>query len=139
MLPIRPYFRNCFIASGWDVNVLNIELMTASSDHHVFMRITTCSRLGGSEIAQGNGYLLSHRLTRPASRAAGIFSGNRMLRMCNAFFSPGGLVFGRMGEFVVDVSSLCSSRRLRRQLIRAVNVVRSPSRLQIEVRDTIIY
>lgn len=100
--------------------MLKIELMTASSDHQVFMRITTSRRRQGSANAHGKGYLQSHRLMIPASNASGTFSGNNRFKILSAFFSPIGLVFGRMGEFVVVVFSACSSRKLQRQLIRAV-------------------
>lgn len=56
--------------------------------------------------------------------------------MFSAFFSPIGRVFGKMGELVVDVFSTCSSSKLQRQLIMAVKVGTSASRLQMEVRVT---
>lgn len=137
MLPIRPYFRNCFVPSWSDESVLNIELMTASSDHHVFMRIAVSCFRDGSDSAHGNGYLESQRLTMPASSAAGMFSWRTMLMVFRAFFSPSGRVFGRIGESVLDVSSTCSSRKWQRQSTRAVYVGRSRSWVQTEVRDTI--
>lgn len=75
----------------------------------------------------------------PASNASGMFSGNNMFKTFNAFFSPIGRVFGRMGELVVEVFSACSSSKLQRQLIMAVKVGRSASRVHIEVRVTAIY
>ena len=100
--------------------MLKIELMTASCDHHVFIRITTFRRREGSVCAHGKGYLQSHRLMIPASSASGTFSGNSIFMIESAFFSPMGLVFGRMGEFVKDVLSRCSDRKLHKQLTRAV-------------------
>lgn len=66
-----------------------------------------------------------------------MFSGNTILSVLSAFLSPGGLVFGRMGDIVVPVSSTCSSRKLQRQSIRAVYVGRSLSRLDTVVRETV--
>lgn len=120
ILPINPYFRNCFAPSGCEERVLKIELITASSDHHVFMRITTSCFRDGSVRAHGNGYLDSHRLTIPASKAAGMFSCRAMFMVFRAFFSPRGRVLGRMGEIVEEVSSTCSSRKWHRQSTSAV-------------------
>lgn len=136
MLPIKPCFRNCFVPSGWDERVPNIELMTGSSVHQDFIRITTSCRRDGSASAHGNGYLVSHRLSTPASNAAGISSCRMALSIPRAFFSPSGLVFGRMGDTVVQVSSVCSSRKLHRQSTMAVYVGRSFSRTHTEVRET---
>jgi hypothetical protein len=137
MLPISPCFRSCLIPSGCEESELKIELMTTSSDHHVFMRITTSRRREGLAIAHGNGYLQSHRLMIPASNAPGMFSGNKTFRIFRAFFSPIGRVLGKMGELVVDVFSTCSSSRLQRQFMMAVKVGTSASREQIEVRVTV--
>lgn len=56
--------------------------------------------------------------------------------ICRALSSPVGLVLGRMGELVVDVSSLCSSRKLHRQFTKAVNVWTSRRWAHTDVRDT---
>jgi hypothetical protein len=56
----------------------------------------------------------------PASNASGTFSGNSIFMTERAFLSPIGLVFGRMGEFVKDVLSRCSDRKLHKQLTRAL-------------------
>lgn len=120
MLPMRPYLRSCLAPSGCVESVLKIALMTASSDHHVLIRMTTSWRRDGSERAHGNGYFASHRVITPASKAAGIFSCNMIFNTFKALFSPRGLVFGRMGDTVVEVSSTCSSRKWQRQLTIAV-------------------
>lgn len=114
----------------------NIELMTGSSVHQDFIRITTSCRRDGSASAHGNGYFVSHRLSTPASNAAGMSSCRTALSMLRAFFSPSGLVFGRMGDTVVQVSSVCSSRKLQRQSTIAVYVGGSFNRTHTEVRET---
>jgi hypothetical protein len=116
--------------------VLNIELMRVSSDHHVFMSITTSCRRDGSESAHGKGYFESQRLTIPASSAAGTLSGRIKLSVPSAFFSPRGLVLGKIGDIVEDVSSVCSLRKLQRHSTRATYVGRSCSRAHTEVRET---
>lgn len=136
MLPINPYFRSCLFPSGFDEMVLKIELMTASSVHHDFIKITISCLRDGSASAHGNGYLDNHRLTTPASSAAGMSSWMIRLSVFNAFFSPMGLVFGRIGDIVVQVSSLCSSRKLHRHSTRALYVAISRNRAHTEVLET---
>lgn len=97
-----------------------MELITESSVYHVFVKTTTSTLLDSSWVAHGNGYFESHRLITPASSAAGIFSLRIMSRVFRAFFSPCGRVLGRMGETVLLFSSLCSARKLQRQLTSAV-------------------
>lgn len=43
-----------------------------------------------------------------------------MLSVASSFFSPGGLVLGRMGDSVVVYSMVCSSRKLQRQSMIAL-------------------
>lgn len=119
--------------------VLKIELMTASSVHQDFIRITKSCLRDGSANAHGNGYLDSHRLTTPASSAADTFSCMTMLSVFKAFLSPKGLVFGRIGDTVVLVSSVCSSRKLHRHSTRALYIVTSRSRVHTEVLETEYY
>jgi hypothetical protein len=107
-----------------------------SSDHQLFINKTTLRLLDSSLAVQGNGYFDSHRLTTPASKAAGTFSLSILLRILKAFFSPRGLVLGRIGDIVVEVSSVCSSRKLQRQSTTAVYVGRSTNRLEIVDRAT---
>lgn len=56
----------------------------------------------------------------PASRAAGISWTRRILSVASSFFSPGGLVLGKMGDSVVVYSTVCSSRKLQRQSMIAL-------------------
>ena len=119
--------------------VLKIELITASSVHQDFIRITKSCLRDGSANAHGNGYRDSHRLTTPASSATEMFSRRIMSSVFKALFSPTGLVLGRIGEMVVHVSSVCSSRRLHKHSIRALYVEISRRRVHTEVLETIHY
>jgi hypothetical protein len=102
------------------------------------MSITTSCRREGSVVAHGKGYLASHRLTTPASSAAGVFSCRSIFKVLKAFFSPRGRVWGNMGETVPEVFSSCSSRKLTRQSTKAVYVGRSFSREHTDVRETAV-